>query len=163
LPFLLAHEGFMRNYLRKNSGFTLIEILLIMLTITTLLQMILPNIRGMQAEGNLTRVEQELGTLKTAIISYWRAHDYTYPTNITTDLVEATPQILASMLFDPFRTVGNTYGYQTGDDPTFGPWFAVYSKGPKGDTTSVDFDIATQHVRYNGTGRVVSNAPVLKY
>jgi len=151
----------MRNKVANQSGFTLMEILLVMITISTLLQIVIPNVRGILAEGHLTKVDGELNTLKSAIVSYWRMNNE-YPSNITTDLTTATPQLLAGVMFDPFKTTGNTYGYQTGTDATFGPWFAVFSKGPKGDTTSVTFETVTQHVVYSGSGRVVSNAPVLR-
>lgn len=148
---------------KQNAGFTIIEVLLVMLTIATLLKVILPNMRSMQSEGNLTKVDEELVTLKTAIISYWRAHNNNYPDNITTDLVNTTPQLMASFMNDPFKTDGSTYGYEKGNDSAFGPWFAVFSKGPKGDTLSVVFESANRRLRYGGGGRVVSNAPVVKY
>ncbi len=148
---------------KGTSGFTVIEILLVMLTMVTLLKVILPNMRAMQSEGNLTKVDEELTTLKTAIISYWRAHNSNYPDNISSDLVDTTPQLLASPLADPFKTEGNTYGYEKGVDSAFGPWFAVFSKGPNGDTLSVVFESGNRRIRYGGSGRVVSNAPVLKY
>ncbi len=153
----------MKTQRRRSAGFTVIEVLLVMLTIATLLKVILPNMREMQSEGSLTKVDEELVTLKTAIISYWRAHNNLYPDNITTDLVNTTPQLLASPMADPFRTEGTTYGYEKGVDASFGPWFAVFSKGPRGDTLSVVFEAGNRRIRYGGSGRVVSNAPVVKY
>lgn len=146
----------------NNRGFTIIELLLIMLTMVTLMKVLLPNMKGMQSEGALSKVDEELVTLKTAITSYWRNHN-AYPGNITSDLVNTTPQLLSAPLKDPFNTDNGTYGYETGNDPSFGPWFAVYSKGPRGDTTAVDFESANRRLRFGGSGRVISNAPVVKF
>ncbi len=146
----------------RTTCFTFIEIMLVAITATTLLGKILPHIRSKQAEGHLARVDDALTTLKNAILAYQRAHANASPENITLDLVNATPPLLASPMVDPFQTDGTTYGYERGTDPAFGSWFAVYSKGPKGDTNSVAWESTNHRLRYAGSGRVVSNAPVVK-
>ncbi len=147
-----------------RAGFTLIELLLTMGMIAALLSVVLPNIRAMIAEGQLTKVDGELSSIKTAVTSYWRNNTNVYPPNIHSALVNATPQMISQVMPDPFNTdlVNQTYGYATGDDSTFGPYFIIYSKGPKGDTLTATFDSAHQWIAYTGGGRVVSNAPVVK-
>ena len=147
---------------KQNSGFTLVELVIVMAVIAVILSVVIPNLRGMQAESQLTKAEGELNTLKTAITSYWRNNSNAYPSNITTDLTGASPQIIPASLQDPFNTASGTYGYTSGNDTDFGDYFAIYSKGPKGDTSSVTWDGTNNRVTYTGGGRVVSNAPVVK-
>ncbi len=149
---------------RNQKGFTLVELVIVMAVIAVILSVVIPNLRGMQQESQLTKAEGELNTLKTAVTSFWRNNSNTYPANIHAALTGATPQIIPSALADPFLTdaANKTYGYVKGNDATFGDYFAIYTKGPKGDTAAPAWDAANQRVTYSGTGRVVSNAPVVK-
>lgn len=148
---------------RELGGFTLVELVIVMAVISLILSVVIPNLRGMQQEGQLTKAEAELDTIKTAITSYWRNNGNVYPANITTALTGASPPIITQVLNDPFNTdaVNQTYGYITGTDTTFGDYFIVYSKGPKGDTLPA-WNASSQAVQYSGSGRVTSNAPTLK-
>jgi len=161
----------MLRKLRNEKGFTLVELVIVMAVIALILSVVIPNLRAMQQEGQLTKAESELQTLKTAIVSYWRNNTNVYPDNITTTLTGASPAVISAALADPFETeassespTGYTYGYKQGPSSLFGPWFAIFSKGPKGDT--VDAQVTweevsgTGFIQYCGTGRVVSNAPV---
>lgn len=147
----------------NNKGFTLVELVIVMAVIALILSVVIPNLRGMQQEGQLTKAESELQTLKTAVTSYWRNNNNTYPSDITTTLTGATPNIISNVLPDPWVTdsANNTYGYKTGSDATFGDYFIIYTKGPIADSDPT-FDSATQRVSYSGSGRVVSNAQVVK-
>ncbi len=146
-----------------NKGFTLVELVIVMAVIGLILSAVIPNLRGMQVEGQLTKSEAELNTLKTAITSFWRNNGNAYPTDIVTALTGASPAVITSPLGDPWKTDGtnNTYGYSKGNDATFGDYFIVYTKGPQADTAP-SFDGTLQKVKYTGSGRVVSNAPLLK-
>ena len=146
----------------NEKGFTLVELVIVMAVIAVILSVVIPNLRGMQAESQLTKAEGELNTLKTAITSYWRNNANAYPPDITAALTGASPQIIPASLQDPFNTASGTYGYSSGNDADFGDYFAVYTKGPKADTTAVTWDSTNNRVTYDGGGRVVSNAPVVK-
>src|SRR3990167_6131732 len=114
--------------LRKNEkGFTLVELIIVLAVIAIILGVVIPAIQGMQEEANLTRAEQEIATLETAIMSFFR-HSGGFPTNITTDLTGASPRIVEFVLADPFATdnSNNTYGYVTGNDAEFGDYYIVY-------------------------------------
>ena len=145
----------------KNKGFTLVELVIVMSVIAIVLSVVIPNLRGMQQEGQYTKAEAELQTLKTAVTSYWRNHSSAYPADIIGSLTGATPNIIPSKLADPWLSDadGATYGYATATDGTFGDYFIIYTKGPKGDTAP-KFDADKQMVTYSGSGRVVSNAQV---
>jgi len=150
--------------MKKQNGFSMIEMLIVMAVIALILSITIPNFRGMQREGEFNKVETELNTLKMAVTSYWRHNDFAYPSNIHSDLVGQTPSLITAVLPDPFDTdsTNSTYGYTNGFDSTFGNWFIIYSKGPAGDTVPV-FDVTDQRVEYTGSGRVVSNAFVEKF
>ena len=127
--------------MKKNSsfqrvkGFTLVEIIIVMSVIAILLAAAIPAFQGMQQEGELSKVDAELQTLKTAVISYKR-HNGSYPANIAAALTGATPKLINSPLEDPFNTdtttTPNTYGYATGTDASFGEYFIIYSKSADG-------------------------------
>ena len=149
---------------KNQKGFTLVELVIVMAVIALILSVVIPNLRGMQQEGQITKAEAELQTLKTAVVSYWRNNANAYPANVHAALTGASPTVITSKLADPFLTdaVNVTYGYLTGTDATFGPYFAIYTKGPNGDTAAPTWDAVNGRFTYSGSGRVVSNAPVVK-
>ncbi len=147
--------------MKKENGFTLVELVIVMAVIALILSVVIPNLRGMQQEGQITKVESELQTLKTAVTSYWRNNANAYPADLAT-LLTASPTIITAELKDPFLTATNTYGYVRGNDASFGDYFIVYSKGPKGDTTSSAIAFNSGVIQWSGSGRVVSNAPTQK-
>lgn len=148
----------------RAAGFTLVELVIVMAVLATILAVVIPNVKGMQDEANLTKVEGELNTLKDAVVSYWRNNQFKYPPDCATALLVSSPEIINPVLPDPYRTdpATSSYGYVTGNDPNFGDWFFIYSKGPKGDTTAPVWDAANARVTFSGSGRVVSNAPVVR-
>lgn len=155
--------GKRRRSRKGQSGFTLIEVLLMMGIITNILASVLPDMNAMFLDAKLSKAEQELVTLKAAVGSYWKNNSFTYPTNITDQLVNASPQVISKKLEDPWVTdnISSTYGYLIGDDPDFGTYFAVYTWGPKFDTVPV-WNGTAKKFYYSGSGKVNGNAPVIK-
>lgn len=147
----------------KQSGFTLVELVIVMSVMALILSIAIPNFVAMQQEGQISQVEGQLNTLKTAVISYWKNHDMVYPANIMGDLTGAEPKVINTILKDPWATDSgnNTFGYVVGTDSIFGQYFYVYTKGPNGDTAPT-WDSTNKRVNYTGSGRVVSSAPVNK-
>lgn len=148
---------------KRQQGFTLIELLLVMGVITNILATVMPSMNAMFLDAKLSKAEQELVTLKSAVGSYWKNNQFSYPTNITTALVNSTPQVINQALADPWTTdnISNTYGYLYGDDPQIGPYFAIYTWGPRFDTAPT-WNSVTKRVEFAGTGKVVSNVPITK-
>ncbi len=146
-----------------KAGFTLVELVIVMAVVAILLSVVMKSTSGMMVEGNLTKIEGELVTLKSALTSYWKNNNSAYPPDIHNALVGAAPQVIPQKLTDPFHTDGanNTYGYITGSDAVFGNYFIIYSRGPRADTTPT-WDGSNQRVTYSGSGRCESNAPVAK-
>ena len=134
-----------------------------MAVIALILSIAIPNFRSMQQEGSLTKVEGDLDTLKVAVTSFWRNNEQAYPANIHTALTGATPSVITKVLVDPWVTdsTNSTYGFTKGNDSAYGDYFFIYTKGPGADTTP-SWDSTNKRVNYTGSGRVVSNAPIVK-
>ena len=142
---------------KGTTGFTLVELIIVLAVIAIILGVVIPAIRGMQEEANLTRAEQELHTLETAVMSYYR-HNGSFPAGITTDLTGASPQIVENTLVDPFDTdSGNsTYGYITANDADFGDYFIIYTQGPD-RAAATSWNGTTNQVDTSGDDIAVSN------
>jgi len=115
-------------------------------------------------KGLLIRAEGELRTLKSAVLAYWIRNGNKYPADIHATLVDTVGEMLPKPLTDPFDSdpVNHTYGYVLGSDPTFGDYFAIFTRGPAGDSTP-EWDAAAQKFTFKGSGQVVSNAPVARH
>jgi len=154
----------MRTVLQRSKGFTLVELIIVLTVIAIILAVVLPSFRGMRQEANMSRAQQELNTLKTAVTSYFRNNN-AYPANVHAALTGASPRIITSILEDPFKTdastTPNTYGYVTGTDASFGEYFIVYSKGPDATAATV-WNAATGQVDVGGDDIAASNAPLNK-
>jgi type II secretory pathway pseudopilin PulG len=152
-----------RRSKRKQLGFTLVELILTMGIITNILATVMPDMNAMFLDAKLSKAEQELLTIKSAVGAYWKNNSFVYPSNIHSDLVNSTPQVLTHKLKDPWTTdmTDDTYGYLVGDDPEFGPYFAIYTWGPRYDSVPV-WNSVSKKIEYSGAGKVVGNAPILR-
>ena len=131
----------------RNKGFTLIEMLIVIVIITALIGIALPRLRSMQSEGDYAKARGESRTLQVAVESFYVHHTRQYPnpsTSVTTSwqasLTGATPQILAGVLDDPFKP-GTQYGYATDTaSATTAKYYVVFSVGPDGaaDITGIN-------------------------
>jgi general secretion pathway protein G len=129
----------------RSAGFTLIEIMVVVVIIGLLAAMIVPNVVGHVEQARLTRARQDIQALSTALTMY-RIDNFRYP---TTDqglkaLVErpADPTIKnwrdggyvqQGSLKDPW---GNDYQYVY--PGTHGHEYDLYSLGPNGEEGSTD-------------------------
>ena len=59
--------------------------------IAIILSFVTPLLRGMQDEGQLTKAEGDLKTIKSAVTSYWRNNSSAYPNRIGTMLTDDFP------------------------------------------------------------------------
>ena len=114
---------------RNKKGFTIIELLIVIAVIAILVGIALPRFKGMRDEGNITRAKGELRTLQTAVESY-RIHYGVFPAaaGFETTLVGATPQIISSVMNDPFAAA--TPYVLVLSSGTTGNFYAIYSVGP---------------------------------
>ena len=109
----------------RRWGFTLIEMLIVIVVIAILIGVLLPSFRGTQDEAAEQRARSELRTLATAIESYYIHNSNSLPANLTA-LITASPRIISVVPDDPFRTGSNDYTYATSAN---GVYYVVYSYG----------------------------------
>ena len=121
----------------RRTGFTLIEMMIVIVVIAILIGVLLPNFRGTQDEASENRARSELRTLATAIESYY-IHYNALPTTLTT-LITAAPRIVSTVPDDPFRSGGTDYNLAK---DTNGVYYVVWSYGRDraADITGMDTD-----------------------
>lgn len=101
---------FSKNGFRLRSrGFTILEIMMVVVVVAVLIGISIPRIKGLMAQMNITKAQRELKTLQAAVESYRTFHSNALPSNISTDLVGATPPMIDAPLLDPFS--GSDYLY----------------------------------------------------
>ena len=114
-----------RRAYRRHAGFTLIEMLIVIVVIAILIGVLLPSFRGTQDEASIQRARSELRTIATAIESYYIHNSNALPANLTA-LISATPRIISIVPDDPFRSGATDYSYSTSAN---GVYYVVYSYG----------------------------------
>ncbi len=108
-----------------RRGFTLIEMMIVIVVIAILVGTLLPQFRGAQDEASEQRARSELRTLATAIESYYIHNSNTLPANLAA-MTTVTPRIVTTIPNDPFRASGTAYSYAS---DTNGVYYVVYSYG----------------------------------
>lgn len=111
--------------MKGEKGFTLIEMMIVIVVIAILLGVMLPQFRGAQDEASMSRAKSEMRTLATAIESYYIHNSNTLPATLTT-LITATPRIISVVPDDPFRASGTDYSYAKDSNNVY---YVVYSYG----------------------------------
>ncbi len=117
---------------RKNAGFTLIELIIVISVIAILVGIALPRLRGMIDEGNTAKAASELRALQTAVESYYIHNSKTYPADGSATwqsvLTASTtkPKLIGTALIDPFNTAVQ-YKY---DKSANGFYYVIWSVGP---------------------------------
>ncbi len=115
---------------RFLTGFTLLELMIVITIIALILGIALPRFKGIQDQGKIAKAKGELRTLQTAVESYYIHNSNTYPANLTA-LNTATPSIVTSTPNDPFAAAATPYQYTRGG--TNNKFYIIYSVGPDGN------------------------------
>jgi type IV pilus assembly protein PilA len=67
----------------NEKGFTLIELLIVIAVLGILAAVVVPNVSGFIASGNLSAANAEVATIQTAAVAYSAANNGTYPDDST--------------------------------------------------------------------------------
>jgi general secretion pathway protein G len=68
-----------KKYSRKNSGFTLIEVMVVVVILSILATMVIPQIMGKPDDARRTKAQSDIKAIETAL-SLYRIDNTTYPT-----------------------------------------------------------------------------------
>jgi len=122
-----------------KRGFTLIEILIVIVVIAILAGISLPYMKGMQDEGNTAKAAGELRTLATAVESFYIHNSHEYPVQTKSvdnawqsdanSLTTASPTIIKTVLTDPFKS-SQEYSYATSANTSGSVYYVIFSVGP---------------------------------
>jgi len=128
----------------RRKGFTLIELMIVIVIISILIGAALPRFKGMQDEANQSKAQSELRTLQVAVESYYiNQNPKEYPestTNICDEYLNgSSPLIVADIIYDPFDLSGEEYIYYLSES---GEYYVILSVGFDGaaDITGIDDD-----------------------
>ena len=111
--------------MKRTSGFTLIEMMIVIVVIAILLGVLLPQFRGTQDEAAIQRARSELRTVATALESYYIHNSNAFPSTLTS-LTTASPRIISSVPDDPFRAATDYTYFVSGNSH----YYVVVSYGP---------------------------------
>jgi general secretion pathway protein G len=141
---------------RKNSkgmglsqrGFTLMEIMLVVIIIGILATMVVANLGGMSTEARITRTKADIATIRMGLGLFEQKYGH-YPTDAegglqaliekpTTIKDENWKRLIDTELIDPW---GNPYVYRVGNSKTDATRdFNLYSFGPNGTDETMEGD-----------------------
>lgn len=105
--------------MKKNLGFTLIELLVVVSIISLLSSIILAGIQDARRKGEMTRFEQEILQLRTAVELYRSENNGAYPPSLS-------DRGNANDLVAELESEG-LYGTDTIEIPSFVDTFLIYS------------------------------------
>ncbi|GMW02737.1 MAG: type II secretion system protein GspG [Candidatus Hydrogenedentota bacterium] len=95
--------------MKSNSGFTLLELLLVMVIIGILAGAVAVGVAGRGREARETRAKSDLSTYQRMIEAYALENNDQYPKALN-DLVNGKKQYVVQIKNDPW---GRPYGYKT--------------------------------------------------
>jgi general secretion pathway protein G len=115
----------------RTKGFTILELIVVLLVLGIIIGIAIPNIKGMQQNTNITKASKEIATIETALEMY-RTSTSSYPiattpiTNLQQQyLINATPRIISAVLYDPFAATSTTeYSYMSSPN---GKYYVIWS------------------------------------
>jgi len=150
-----------------KRAFTLVELMIVMAVMAILIGIALPRFKGMRDEANIAKAQGELRALKTAIESYAMHHGNAYPASSNTPYASYLganaapgPQLISSVLYDPFAAASTEYYYILGSGAGGTNYYAICSKGPNGvaDVTAAEVSDGVLTAAEIGDDIVSSNA-----
>jgi len=136
--------------MRKSRGFTLVEMLIVIMILGILYSIAAANISGMQNEARMAKANGDLKTLELAMNSYLKNYgECPAKDNYQRTLIQSRNPIIHSNLFDPFGATMNTlYAYEVSEDSRY---YIVYSVGAQRSGAST----------INNSGTIITSGSII--
>ena len=119
--------------MRNNSGFTLIELILVTIIIGILAGMVVVNFAGFQTDARINAAKGDIANYSTAIDLYALKNNDKYPGTLQ-DLITGKRKYVKELRDD---TWGTPYIYDPPTNPLDGD-YVVFSAGPDGQPGTAD-------------------------
>jgi len=110
--------------MRNNSGFTLIELILVTVIIGLLAGMVVANYGGVLFRSSVRIAQGDIANLTTQVMRYAIDNNDAYPRSLN----ELEPRYIRELKNDPW---GNPYQYRPPTNIELGD-FVIFSAGPDG-------------------------------
>ena len=152
----------MKTTIKKQAGFTLIEMLIVIIILGILAMIIIPQISVSTGDAKVNTLRTNLSTVRSAIELYYHQHDATYPGAVKTDGtgVATVAGDLPAAFIDQLTKYSELNGKAAGDSttltaPIYGPYLKMLAlpENPFNASTVATCDIATTDI----TSRTVSS------
>lgn len=165
----------MKNMLRKEGGFTLVELLIVVIILGILAGVVIPQFTSSTEDAKLSALDSDLGSMRNAIELYYTQHDATYPgANRVTDGNTATASECATAFVQQLTRYSASTGVTAvskDDTYKYGPYVkkGALSSNPFNALNSVLCDVTTTDITaassdgttgwkfYALTGRLIAN------
>jgi len=131
----------------KRSGFTLMELMIVVAVLGILAAILIPNFRGVTEEAKNAAAKADLRNLKMAVILYDSRYNV-LPDDSSIEKFEKclqnySPRVVDRIPADPWSSNGSKYHYEVAsDDETY----AIWSVGKNG---TKDFTLGEDSITFN--------------
>jgi prepilin-type N-terminal cleavage/methylation domain-containing protein len=106
--------------MRKNRGFTLAELMVVVVVMGILAAIAIPNWIRMQDQAKEGSIKNNMHVLQTAVEDFNIRGGYRYPQNFVEKLIDANPAYVGYEPNISITSPENPYGPPTGDPPSYG-------------------------------------------
>jgi general secretion pathway protein G len=110
----------------RSGGFTLLELILVMVIMTVLAGAVAFSVTGRGTEARIARVKSDLSTYQRAVEAYALEHNDKYPTSLS-DLSGGEKEYIQKVKNDPW---GQPYVFRVPGKKH--PRYDLFSRGPDG-------------------------------
>ncbi|MFH1422888.1 MAG: type II secretion system protein [Planctomycetota bacterium] len=121
----------------KKSGFTLVEMLLVIAIVGILITILIPSVIGVSEETKTKQAKADLRSLMSAVEQYYLKNNrYPEPVGSLETLLQAMdPRVVNEVPVDPFSKTLLEYQYAVDNftATTGRPTYVIYSVSPDGD------------------------------